>query len=80
MAEIFQEVFGSKLATRNLVEENNLNRLPSPNELKGKIILKGRKSLDDRRASEDRRKSHERRKSDERSGIVQQVASMTKYI
>ena len=80
MAEIFQEVFGSKLVTKNLVEENNLNRLPSPNELKGKIILKGRKSSDDKRASDDRRKSderrksNERRKSDERSGILQQVA------
>ena len=73
MAEIFQKVFGSKLVTKNLVEENNLHRLPSPNELQGKIILKGRKSSDDRRALDDRRKSDERRTSDERRGIVQQV-------
>ena len=43
MAGIFQEVFGNKLVQTNLVEEQNLKRLPSPNELKGKIILKGRK-------------------------------------
>ena len=72
MAEIFQEIFGSKLVTKNLVEENNLNRLPSPDKLKGKIILKGRKSSDER-TSDERRKSDERRTSDERRGIVQQV-------
>ena len=43
MAAIFQEIFGNKLVQTNLVEEQNLKRLPSPNELKGKIILKGRK-------------------------------------
>ena len=43
MAAIFQEVFGSKLVQKNLVEEQKLDRLPSPNEMKGKIILKGRK-------------------------------------
>ena len=41
MAEIFQEVFGSKLVKDNLVEQYNLERLPSPHELQGKIILKG---------------------------------------
>ena len=40
MAAIFQNVFGDKLVQTNL---QNLKRLPSPNELKGKIILKGRK-------------------------------------
>ena len=68
MAEIFQEVFGNKLVTKNLVEENDLIRLPSPDELKGKIILKGRKSPDARRASYERRTSNERRIS-----VVQQV-------
>ena len=43
MAAIFQEVFGDALVQKNLVYEQNLNRLPSPNEMKGKIILKGRK-------------------------------------
>lgn len=43
MAAIFQNVFGDKLVKNNLVEEQNLKRLPSPNELKGKIILKARK-------------------------------------
>lgn len=43
MAAIFQNVFGDKLVQTNLVEAQNLKRLPSPNELKGKIILKGRK-------------------------------------
>ena len=41
MAEIFEEVFGSKLVKDNLVEQYNLDQLPSPNELQGKIILKG---------------------------------------
>ena len=43
MAAIFQEVFGDALVQKNLVYKQNLNRLPSPNEMKGKIILKGRK-------------------------------------
>ena len=43
MAAIFQNVFGDKLVQTNWVEAQNLKRLPSPNELKGKIILKGRK-------------------------------------
>lgn len=43
MAAIFQNVFGDKLVKNNLVEEQNLKRLPSLNELKGKIILKARK-------------------------------------
>ena len=41
MAEIFINVFGDKLAKENLVELNNLDRLPSPHQLQGKIILKG---------------------------------------
>jgi len=41
MAEIFMRIFGDKLANENLVELNNLNRLPSPHQLRGKIILKG---------------------------------------
>ena len=41
MAEIFDNIFGDKLAKENLVELNNLNRLPSPHQLQGKIILKG---------------------------------------
>jgi len=41
MAQIFNDVFGDNLAKENLVELENLNRLPSPHELQGKIILKG---------------------------------------
>ena len=41
MAEIFTKVFGEKLAKENLVLANNLDRLPSPHQLQGKIILKG---------------------------------------
>lgn len=41
MAEIFQEIFGPKLVKENLVEKENLNRLPSPQQLQGMIILKG---------------------------------------
>ena len=49
MAAIFQEVFGNKLIQKNLVEEQSLDRLPSPNEMKGKIILKGRKKSQEER-------------------------------
>jgi len=49
MATIFQEVFGSRLVKKNMVEEQNLKWLPSPNELKKKIILKGRKRTPDER-------------------------------
>ena len=45
MAEIFQSVFGNKLVKENLVEKYNLTRLPSPQELRGKILLKGRDKL-----------------------------------
>ena len=41
MTEIFTNIFGDKLAKENLVELNNLDRLPSPHQLQGKIILKG---------------------------------------
>lgn len=41
MAEIFQHVFGPKLVKENLVEKENLERLPSPKQLQGMIILKG---------------------------------------
>jgi len=41
MAEIFTRIFGKKLAVENLVELQNLERLPSPHQLQGKIILKG---------------------------------------
>ena len=79
MAEIFQKVFGNKLVTKNLVEENNLNRLPSPEELKGKIILKGRNSQDERRTS-DERTSDGRRASDERRRIVPWVYVIATYM
>jgi len=41
MAQIFDEAFGDNLAKENLVEIDNLDRLPSPEKLKEKIILKG---------------------------------------
>ena len=64
MAAIFQKVFKDKLVQKNLVEEEKLDRLPSPDNLRGKIILKGR-----------RRPPDERRASDERGGggFVQRV-------
>ena len=63
MAAIFQNVFKDKLVHKNLVEEEKLDRLPSPDNLKGKIILKGR-----------RRPPDERRVSDERGGgLVERV-------
>ena len=87
MAEIFQQVFGSKLVTKNLIDENNLSRLPSPDNLKGKIILKGRTSPDERKASDGRKSDEERklnrkRESAERIGIVEQVCiyHVTSYI
>ncbi|XP_065893737.1 1-phosphatidylinositol 4,5-bisphosphate phosphodiesterase delta-1-like isoform X2 [Dysidea avara] len=45
MAEIFQSIFGDKLVKENLVEKYNLTRLPSPQELQGKILLKGREKF-----------------------------------
>ena len=63
MAEIFQNAFKDKLVQKNLVEEEKLDRLPSLDNLKKKIILKGR-----------RRPPDERRTSDERGrGFVQRV-------
>ena len=41
MAQIFIEVFGEKFGKEKLVEVDDLDRLPSPLELQGKIILKG---------------------------------------
>ncbi|XP_065898548.1 uncharacterized protein [Dysidea avara] len=41
MAQIFNDVFGDNLAKDNLVELEELNQLPSPLKLQGKIILKG---------------------------------------
>ena len=55
MAKIFLDVFKDKLVQKNLVEEERLDRLPSPDNLKKKIILKGRrKPPDERRASDER--------------------------
>jgi len=41
MAKIFLAVMGDVLALENLVELEGRERLPSPQELQGKIILKG---------------------------------------
>jgi len=41
MAKIFNDVFKDVLGKENLVEVDNLDRLPSPLKLQGKIILKG---------------------------------------
>lgn len=40
MADIFVTELGEMLASSNLCDE--LNTLPSPNQLKGKILLKGK--------------------------------------
>ena len=41
MAKIFHAVMGDVLVLENLVELEGRERLPSPQELQGKIILKG---------------------------------------
>lgn len=41
MAKIFQAVMGDLLPKENLCEKQCRTRLPSPQELQGKIILKG---------------------------------------
>lgn len=44
MAAIFQHVFGDKLLNKNVeLEHRSSNQLPSPDELKRKIILKWRR-------------------------------------
>ena len=42
MADIFVTELGDMLATTNLCGELGVNTLPSPNDLKGKILLKGK--------------------------------------
>ena len=41
MAKIFKAIFGDMLPDKDLVVERNMDRLPSPEELRGKVILKG---------------------------------------
>ena len=41
MAKIFRAIFEERLPKENLVELEGRQRLPSPEELQGKIILKG---------------------------------------
>ena len=53
MAEIFTKIFGEKLAKENLVETNNLDRLPSPHQLQGKIILKAKTKQEENSNEED---------------------------
>ena len=42
MADIFVSELGDMLATNNLCDEMSINTLPSPNQLKRKILLKGK--------------------------------------
>lgn len=42
MADIFVTELGEMLASNNLCDELCVNMLPSPNQLKGKILLKGK--------------------------------------
>ena len=42
MAKMFQEEFGDMLVMENLCDERGVNQLPSPNDLKRKILLKGK--------------------------------------
>ena len=42
MADIFITELGDMLATNNLSDELGIQTLPSPNDLKGKILLKGK--------------------------------------
>ena len=53
MAEIFTKIFGEKLAKENLVETHNLDRLPSPQQLQGKIILKAKTKQEENSNEED---------------------------
>jgi len=41
MAKTFTEIFKDHLQKEKLIEADNLDQLPSPQQLKGKIILKG---------------------------------------
>ena len=41
MAKIFRAIFEERLPRENLVELEGRQRLPSPEELQGKVILKG---------------------------------------
>lgn len=45
MAKIFRAIFAERLPLENLVELEGRERLPSPQELQGKIILKGSKQV-----------------------------------
>jgi len=47
MAQIFEEVFGDNLAKETLREGDQLDKLPSPHKLQGKIILKGKVNSSD---------------------------------
>lgn len=42
MADIFVTELGDMLATNNLSDELGIQTLPSPRDLKGKILLKGK--------------------------------------
>lgn len=42
MADIFVTELGEMLATNNLSDELGIQTLPSPYDLKGKILLKGK--------------------------------------
>lgn len=42
MADIFVTELGEMLASSNLCDELCVTTLPSPNQLKGKILLKGK--------------------------------------
>ena len=42
MADIFVSELGNMLATNNLSDELGIQTLPSPEDLKGKILLKGK--------------------------------------
>ena len=42
MADIFVTELGDMLATNNLCDELGVNTLPSPTDLKQKILLKGK--------------------------------------
>ena len=41
MAKIFRDIFDKKLVTKNDLLKDDLDQLPSPYQLQGKIILKG---------------------------------------
>ncbi|XP_065898553.1 1-phosphatidylinositol 4,5-bisphosphate phosphodiesterase delta-4-like [Dysidea avara] len=75
MAQIFNDVFGDNLAKENLVELEELNQLPSPLKLQGKIILKG--TIKDRSSSSSSSNNGSSRGSESQSKSSSELVAYT---